>query len=105
MHTDISKLEFGVAAAFIIPVVAYAIGRAWNSAVGGSFPKLNRVWATFCLLMPIVALGMMVRAGFETVRSVWIESPLVATTAYFFIGIVAPLGLIYLVLHLWRPRR
>jgi hypothetical protein len=109
MRTEISKLEFSLAAAFVLPAIAYVIGATWNKLVGsalqvGSDSQINKAWATFCLLGPIICIGMIVKLGFETIRSVWVESPFAASAAYLFFGVVVPTGLIYLIVRLWRPR-
>jgi hypothetical protein len=105
MQTDISKLAFGLAAAFVLPIIGYVVGIFWFKVVGGSFPKIDRAWATFCLFMPIVFLGMIVKLGFEAVRSVWTESPFFASAAYLAFGLIVPAGLIYIIVRLWRPRQ
>ena len=104
MYTPISTLGIGLAMAFGFPVVVFATGRVWFRMVGGSTPRVDKAWATACLLLPIVALGMMVKVGFETIRAVWLGSPILATLAYLFLAGVVPALLIYLIIRLWRPR-
>ncbi len=105
MHTDVSKLAVGLGFVLGFPIVGYATGVIWNRMVGRSFPKLDRAWATFCLLMPIIGLGMIVKVGFETVRAVWQESPILASLVYLFFAGVVPAALIYVIIRLWRPRQ
>jgi hypothetical protein len=110
MGTDISKLAFALGAAFVLPAIAYIIGASWNKLVGsalhvGSDLKINKTWATFCLLGPIICIGMIAKLGFENLKAVWLESPFVSSVAFAFFGIVVPAGLICIVVRLWRPRQ
>jgi hypothetical protein len=108
VDTDVSRLAIGLVVAFVFPAIAYLIGLTWNVAVnrtlGVSSPNhgMSKIWTTFYLVMPIIALAMMVRLHFDDIRAVWLASPFLATAAYVFFGILVPVGLMYLVIRLWR---
>jgi hypothetical protein len=60
MEIDIHKLAVWIALALGFPIVIYLTGVAWNKTLGAP-RKLNKAWATFCLVLPIAALGMLVQ--------------------------------------------
>jgi len=103
METDSSKLLFALVFAFISPIVCYAAGMVWNKAVGAP-AKVNRVWTSFCLLLPIVLLVMLVQVGFDTVRRVWITSPYFLSILAIVCGVLAPAALIAAIVRLWRTK-
>jgi hypothetical protein len=104
MHSDIHKLAIASALALGFPVIVFASGRIWFRMVGGSTPRVDKLWATACLLLPIISLGMAIQVGFESIRVVWQEHPMCATIAYFFLGAVIPAILIYTIVCLWRGK-
>src|SRR5438445_8047168 len=110
MGTDLSKLAFALAAAFVLPAIDYIIGASWNKLVGGALQvgpdlKINKVWASFCLLGPIICIGMIVKLGFENLRAVWLESPFLSSIVFLFFGILVPAGLIAVIIRLWRSHQ
>jgi hypothetical protein len=52
--------------------------------VGGSTPRVDKAWATACLLLPLAGLVMIVKVGFETIRAVWLGSPILASLHIYF---------------------
>ncbi len=88
METDLSKLIFGLTFAVVSPIVCYATGIAWNKATGAS-ERVNKIWTSFCLLLPIVLLGMLVQVGWGSLRRLWTSSP----------HLLSFLGLVLGVLH------
>jgi hypothetical protein len=101
MERDLSDLTFGLALAFGFPIVVYLTGMAWNRVVGAP-KKVNRTWASFCLLLPIVALGMMVQVGWSSFQRLWMTSPYVLATLTLVFGVIAPAALIAVIVRLWR---
>src|SRR5215472_11232666 len=74
------NLLFGFAVALVIPAICFVLGVAWSRLIGGwGDTKFRKWWTTFCLLMPFIAFGMMVRRmaedRFEAVRLVWAAEP------------------------------
>lgn len=103
METDIGSVVFGLVFAFVFPLFGYLTGLAWNKVVGAPV-KINKIWATFCLTLPIIFLSMMVKLGFETLRHLWVTSPYVSVVLLVLFGLLAPAGLISLIVRLWRPK-
>ncbi len=101
METDLSKLIYGLTFAFVSPIVCYGTGMAWNKVVGAP-EKVNRVWTSFCLLLPIVLLGMLVQLGFDLLRRLWAGSPYLLSFLTLVCGVLAPAALIAAVVRLWR---
>ena len=101
--TDISSLISLLAIAFGLPVFGYLSGLARNITVGAS-SKLNKVWATVCLVLPLVFLPMMVDIDSDLLRRIWANSPYTLSLIAFVCGVIAPAGLITLILRLWRKR-
>jgi hypothetical protein len=101
METDIHKLGFSLALAFVFPVVVYVTGIAWNK-IAGAPQKVNKAWATFCLALPIVALGMLIHPS--TLRALWLTSPYVVLLLSVIFGLLAPAGLIVAIVRLWRTK-
>ncbi len=105
MKTDASKLAFGLAVAFILPAIGFLVGMVWDRMVGGwQVPNIRRGWTTFCLILPIVFLAMMVRFGFYTLRALWLGSPFLFSVIFVFFGVLVPTGLIFVSIHIWRSR-
>ena len=103
LDSDLSKLSFGIAVAFVLPMLAYAIGAVWNTVVGGARnPKIRNGWKAACLLMPVAFLAMIVQLDGEGFRNLWSNSPavLVAIVAVFFV--LAPIWLICRAVRFWR---
>jgi hypothetical protein len=106
MEAEISKIESALAVAFLLPAVCFVIGMIWGKMVGGwRNATLRKGWITFCLVLPIVFLGMILKFGYATLRGVWLQSPFLSSVAYTFVGIVVPALLIAAAMRLWRPRR
>ena len=101
MGTDLSKLVFGLTFAFVSPIVCYGTGMAWNKVVGAP-PKVNRIWTSFCLLLPIVLLGMLAQVGWDSLRRLWMTSPYVLALLTLIFGVIAPAALIAVIMRLWR---
>jgi hypothetical protein len=102
METDLSKLIYGLTFAFVSPIVCYATGMAWNK-VAGAPPRVKKIWASFCLLLPMVLLGMLVQVGWDSLRRLWMTSPYVLALLTLVFGVVAPAALIAVIMRLWRP--
>jgi hypothetical protein len=102
--TDISKLAFGFASAFVLPAIGYVIGATWNKIVGGVQPQVDKAWASFCMLSPILILAMMAGSHVDAMRAVWLEAPFIASIGYLFTAIVIPAALIYGTIRLWHSR-
>lgn len=106
METDISKFESALAVAFLLPAVGFFMGMIWGKMVGGwRNPRIRKGWITVCLVLPIVFLGMIVKFGFASLRTLWVESPLSFSVAYIFLGVVVPVLLITAVVRVWHRRR
>jgi hypothetical protein len=60
-----TRIQFGDG--LRVPVVFFATGRVWFRMVGGSTPRVDKAWATACLLLPLAGLVMIVKVGFETI--------------------------------------
>jgi hypothetical protein len=101
IETDLSKLTFSLALTFVFPVVMYLTGIAWNKMVGAS-SKVNKIWASVCLLLPIAFLVMLVHYGFDSIRRLWMVSPAVLVCLILVFGALAPAALITVVVRLWR---
>ncbi|MGB9073198.1 MAG: hypothetical protein WCC22_11070 [Terriglobales bacterium] len=101
METDSSNLIFALAFTFVFPIVVYLTGMAWNKIVGAP-PKGNKIWASVCLLLPIVLLGMLVQVGFDTLRRLWVASPYLLSFLTLAFGMLAPAALIAAIVRLWR---
>jgi hypothetical protein len=102
METDIHKLGISLAFAFGFPIVVYMTGMTWNKVVGAP-PKVNRAWASFCLALPIVALGMLVQPSI--LRRLWSTSPYFLLLLGVVFGVGAPAALIAAIVRLWRTKR
>ena len=100
---DISSLTTLLGLTYGLPAVVYVVGLAWNKMVGAS-PKLNKFWATFCLAVPIAGLGMMANVDSDLLRRTWANSPYTLSLIAFVCGVIAPAGLITLILRLWRKK-
>jgi hypothetical protein len=100
METPFYKLGLAIATAVIMPALTYVLGVVWFTVVGAR--ELERTWRMICVLLPIVALGMMVAIRSDIIRGAYEESPMLAGMIYSFIGIVVPCGLIAAALRLWR---
>jgi hypothetical protein len=100
MQTDTSKIESGLLVAFLLPAFGFVVGMIWNKMVGG----WSKGWTTFCLVSPIVFLGMIVKFGFASLRAVWLESPFLSPVVYVFFGLVVPALLLAAAIRLWQPR-
>jgi hypothetical protein len=101
METDIHRLGVALGFAFGLPIVGYLTGMAWNKMVGAP-PKVNKAWATFCLALPIVALGMLVQPS--VLRGLWSTSPYFLLLLGIFFGLCAPAALIAAIVRLWRTK-
>src|SRR4030095_6720289 len=80
MTENTYKLIFGVAFAFLFPLVVFGVGLFWNKLTGGWHKKkLRNSWITFCLILPFISLGMMSfrmsEDRFYRIRAVWDSSP------------------------------
>jgi biotin transporter BioY len=101
METDIHRLEMSLALAFGFPIVVYLTGVAWNKITGAP-SKVNKAWATFCLALPILALGMLVQPS--VLRRLWSSSPYSIVLLGAFFGVCAPTALIVAIARLWRTK-
>jgi biotin transporter BioY len=99
METDIHKLEVCLGFAYGFPIVVYLTGMAWNKMVGAPV-KVNKAWATFCLALPVVALGMLVRL--DTLQRTWTTSPYAVLVMGIVFAVFAPAALILAIVRLWR---
>jgi hypothetical protein len=82
MSGHLHNLIFGLAAAFVLPLVGFAVGMVFSKVIGGwQDSNIRRWWTTFCLVMPFVFLGMMTKRmaedGFEGLRASWSADPLI----------------------------
>lgn len=103
METDADKLAYGLAFTFLLPVIAYLTGMAWNKFVGAP-SKVNKAWATFCLGIPIVALVMFVTIDLDLIYRLWSTSPYVLSICAVLFGLLAPASLVFVMVRLWRTR-
>ena len=103
MNTDLSNLIWGLTFAFVFPIICYGTGMAWNKVFRAP-ATVNKVWTSFCLLLPIVGLGMMVQVGWESLRRLWLSSPYLLSIAALVFGMLAPAALIAAILRLWRTK-
>jgi len=74
------NLIFGLATAFVLPIVGFVLGMIFSRILGGwRVAKIRRWWTIFCLSMPFVFLGMMITRmaedHFEGIRSSWSAEP------------------------------
>jgi hypothetical protein len=83
--------QCGSAIALGSPIVVYLTGMAWNKTVGAPW-KVNQAWTTFCLVLPIAALGMLVQPS--TLRRLWSASPYTLLLLAIVFGLCVPVGLI-----------
>lgn len=104
MYSDIYRIAISLGFALGFPIVVFASGRIWFRIVGGSTSRINKAWATACLLLTIASLGMMIKVGFEIIRAVWLIHPVAASFVYFIFWVLVPVILIYMIVRLWRPR-
>lgn len=109
MSEHLYNLIFGLAVAFVVPAVCFLLGMFWSKLIGGwRDTKSRKWWTTFCLLMPFIAFGMMVRRmaedNFVGLRAVWSSEPiqLITVTAF---AMLLSTALIVAVLRLWRTSR
>ena len=104
MQTDLAKFVAALAAAFAIPLLTFLLGVVWSKFVGGwRSPRIGKGWATACLAMPIVILAMILRFGYESLRTLWAGSPVVFSFLYLVVGLLIPAALIVSIVRLWRP--
>lgn len=103
MEKDLSDLIFGLTFAFVAPIVCYATGMAWNNVVGAP-QKVRKLWTSFCLLLPIIGLGMMVQVGWRSLLRLWVTSPYLMSLLGLAFGIIAPATLIAVIVRLWRTQ-
>jgi hypothetical protein len=103
METDLSTLAFSLVFTFVFPVVVYLTGLGWNMLVGAG-PKMNKIWASVCLLLPIVLLAMLLQVGSDSLRRLWIASPYLLSLVALIFGILAPAALIAVIMRLWRTK-
>jgi hypothetical protein len=101
METDINKLGYALAFTFLLPIVGYMTGMAWNKIVGAP-SRVNRAWATFCLGVPIVGLVMFVTVDFDLILRLWSTSPYLLSMCAVVFGTFAPVALIFGMVRLWR---
>jgi hypothetical protein len=107
MSEHLHNLIFGLAAAFVLPALAFALGVMWSKLVGGwQYPKFRKWWTTFCLLMPFVAFGMMTNRmaedRFEGLRASWsIEPSMVVLTIV--LAVLLSAAVVVAMIRLWRP--
>jgi hypothetical protein len=109
MSEHLQNLIFGLAAAFVMPILAFVLGMAWSKLVRGwGDSKFRRWWTTFCLLMPFIAFGMMAKRmsedHFEGLRASWSVEPLLLVLT---IGITALLSAfaVVAIVRVWRTSR
>ncbi len=75
------KLGTGLGIAFVFPLVAYAMCFLWNKTLGTwQVRKIRGSWTIFCLVMPIVCLGMMAKKmgddNYYDLRALWAAEPI-----------------------------
>jgi len=106
MSDHLHNLIFGLAAAFVLPVIGFAVGVVFSKVIGGwRDSRIRRWWTTFCLAMPFVFLGMMTKRmaedHFEGLRASWSVEPFVLVLI---IGLAALLSAVVVVamIRLWR---
>lgn len=103
METDTSRLAYALAFTFLVPLVGYLTGLAWNKMVGVP-PQVNKAWSTFCLVVPIVGLVMFVTVDLDLIRRLWSTSPYVLLVCVIVFGTFAPAVLIAVIVRLWRTK-
>jgi hypothetical protein len=103
------NLIFGLAVAFVVPAICFLLGMFWSKLIGGwGDTKFRKWWTTFCLLMPFIFFGIVVRRmaedNFVGLRAVWSSEPiqLITVTAF---AILLSTTFIFAVLRLWRMSR
>jgi hypothetical protein len=106
METDITKLAYALAFTFLIPIVGYMIGIAWNKTVGAP-QQINRAWTTFCLAVPIIGLVMFAKVDSDLLRRLWSNSRYLVVVCVVVFGLLIPGALITAIVRLWRtsPRQ
>ncbi len=103
METDTTKLTYALAFTFLLPIVGYLTGMAWNKLVGAP-SQVNKAWATFCMAVPIIGLVMFVNVDFDLVQRLWSTSPYTLSICAVVFGILAPTALIAAIIRLWRTK-
>ncbi len=106
MDEHLNNLIFGLAVAFMLPALTFALGMIWSKLVGGwQDPKFRKWWTTFCLLMPFAAFGMMTKRmaedHFQNLRASWSTSPvamILVVGLALFLSVVA----VVMIVRLWR---
>jgi hypothetical protein len=109
MSEQLYNLIFGLAAAFVVPAICFLLGMSWSKLIRGwQDPKFRRWWTTFCLALPFVFFGMMIKRmseeNFENLRELWPTEPSALVTT---IGVAMLLSsvLIVAVVRPWRSQQ
>lgn len=103
METDTTKFAYALAFTFLLPIVGFLTGMAWNKLVGAP-TQVNKAWATFCMAVPIIGLVMFVNVDFDLVKRLWSTSPYIFSICAIVFGILAPVALITAIVRLWRAK-
>lgn len=109
MSDHLNNLIFGLAVAFALPAACFVLGMMWSKAIGGwGDLKFKRWWATFCLALPFLFLGMMTKRiaedNFQTLREVWAAEPLQLVTLSV-LAIVLSIVAIVGIMRVWHSSR
>ncbi len=103
METDTAKLAYALAFTFLVPIVGYMVGIAWNKTVGAPH-QVNKAWTTFCLAVPIIGLAMFAKIDSDLLRRLWSNSPYLVVVCMIVFGVLIPGALIAAIVRLWRTR-
>ena len=105
-----TRLALGIVIAFAVPIVCYLMTQAWSSFVnrvfGGSGrnPKIQKMAAIVCLLMPLTLLAVIAHEAFDDLEQLWRHSPFTYSITYFTFGVLIPIGLLVSVARVWSGR-
>jgi hypothetical protein len=109
MSEHLHNLTFGLAVAFILPAIGFAVGVVFSKFIGGwrDF-NIRRWWTTFCLLLPFVFLGMMINRmaedHFEGLRASWAIEPYMLVLMIVLTVLLGGAAVVTMI-RLWRPSK
>jgi hypothetical protein len=100
--SDLHKVAIGIGIAVLFPPATYVLGFFRIRATGSRNKTLMKLWATFCLLLYLVALAMLLALHLDDVRGVWEQTRILAIVVYVIFGLLVPAGIAFALARLWR---
>lgn len=88
--------------------ITYLIGRMWSNVVARVFgvppnARNRKVWATFCLGLPILVMAAIVRDNYGELRDWLSQSPVIASVGVLLVLLLVFAALVGAIIRLWRP--